>query len=183
MSVCWHYRLQAVSDDRPDKQVPGEHNANNPLAPPAYQDDDDDAESAIGLTTGVDTEIPMPRKTKRRKGCCICCGIKYATSILSSYKQLTKCNIVAHCSARRLVSFSFCSRSGTHSNSSDGCRLSVQYFLWNRPNSTNSLFEIAFSDWFGGHASLQHFPWLRRWIFFALVPGRERGRLLYDSSR
>ncbi|KLO19463.1 hypothetical protein SCHPADRAFT_843310 [Schizopora paradoxa] len=61
------------------KKVPEEPNSNNPLAPPSYRDDsDDDAESAIGLTTAIDTEIPMPRKTKRKKNCCMCCGLNCA---------------------------------------------------------------------------------------------------------
>ncbi|EJD03423.1 uncharacterized protein FOMMEDRAFT_168371 [Fomitiporia mediterranea MF3/22] len=54
------------------RKVPTEPTANNnPLAPPAYRDDECDSESTIGL----DTSINMPTRTRRKKSCCVCCGM------------------------------------------------------------------------------------------------------------
>ncbi|KAH8119636.1 hypothetical protein DFH11DRAFT_1566159 [Phellopilus nigrolimitatus] len=52
------------------RTVPSKPDA-NPLAPPSYRDDDCDTESAIGL----DTSLSMPKRTKRKRNFCICCGI------------------------------------------------------------------------------------------------------------
>ncbi|KAL5506912.1 hypothetical protein ACEPAH_6368 [Sanghuangporus vaninii] len=54
------------------RKVPTEPTAtNDSLAPPAYRDDDCDTESAIGL----DTSISMPMRIRRKKSCCVCCGL------------------------------------------------------------------------------------------------------------
>ena len=60
-----------------DQQVPPSPNgATNPLVRPASYRDDDDIEAASQI--GLDTTVNMPSRTrtKRKKGCCVCCGVK-----------------------------------------------------------------------------------------------------------
>ncbi|KAI5121974.1 hypothetical protein M0805_002044 [Coniferiporia weirii] len=52
------------------RAVPSESGVNSP-APPAYRDDEFDSESAIGL----DTSINVPHRQKRKRNCCMCCGL------------------------------------------------------------------------------------------------------------